>query len=688
METNQIKIEHSKSETSSYDLSTHHKDYRVFLSYRGKSAGKKFSEELYHYLIRDPFYSSRYGEIYYSLTEEKISNYKLDMKRVMKTVKFFVLPLTPGFFEGFQDADNSITRIEIQEALDAGSRFICIAFPGYNPELYRDLLYTIYGDKADRIVCEKLLEYNESNKFEIFQEIALALVIGDENFQGIGQRISALEPNVTLEFKSELEDPEAFPFYEKLYDVKSLTLLNYASSSFISGIDIAHSYEDHNPLKNWFTHALGTGEISVNMILTDPHSQAARDAAAYKMYPEDLSIKPEEIILSNMNKLVSFIKRKANAGIRLRIFLTQIALPYGIMMTRNKNPENNHIKVDLYAPVIEHDGKRPSFFLQERNPQTKAIYNFFKDNVIRIKNDYAYEFNGHPNIDWMYDPRIHIVHRGVINTETSPHTRDAFEKCIQARMPMEVDLLQLNDNAGTIVVGREEQEIIYEIETTQTENGLPGEKKVKKAIKKKLGDCTISDIRNYNRSKDTPDILTLDEFLNLVRGEVPLLLEIKTKNKATAELDPETERYVHRITRTLTEYLNSYSQIFRARYGTSSHGIAVHSSDYRVLPVIREQDCMIPCGIISTDFAKNYPNAKDLSDEFKAHHNDWQFLANLDPDFISYDVRELDNGIALEVKHALNIPLLAWTIKSKEQQKKASDYLCDNIIIEENINYL
>ena len=42
------------------------KEWRIFLSYRGNTEGKEFSERLYNYLTEDPMSKDKYGDIFYS----------------------------------------------------------------------------------------------------------------------------------------------------------------------------------------------------------------------------------------------------------------------------------------------------------------------------------------------------------------------------------------------------------------------------------------------------------------------------------------------------------------------------------------------------------------------------------------------------------------------------------------------
>lgn len=133
-------------------------EYRIFLSYRGSSAGQEFVSELYSYLTNDPLSEELYGKIYYSPVEKPLSDFKEGLSRLLKPVKFFILPLTKGFYDGFpanpndtERAEQSITYLEIKYAMENDTRFIAVPIDDY--ELTTDdinRLQTLYPGNADR----------------------------------------------------------------------------------------------------------------------------------------------------------------------------------------------------------------------------------------------------------------------------------------------------------------------------------------------------------------------------------------------------------------------------------------------------------------------------------------------------------------------------------------------------------
>ncbi len=395
--------------------------YRIFLSYRGettgKLTGKEFSKDLYFFLKESDFSRELLGDVYLSEFEDRSGDFKQMIPELMKHIEYFVIPFTEDFFSGFPEDDQdeerkqtSITYQELAHALENPNlSFINIDLQNRaeNP-IHADHLIRLFGkEKAERITTVKMLKATPENREEIFYEIFERVRMENES---LSSKINSLETNIYLDAKEELES-DRFPLYARLFNARSLTLLNFASSSFISGATIAKSYEQSDQMKKWFNTHLIEGKIIVNIILTDPHSPAAVDAARYKMYPEYLKIGKDQIILSNLNKLFEFKQKYPQAD--LHVYLTPVALPYGIMMVEfnGANKANNYMKVDLYAADIERDGKRPSFFLLEQNESTKSMYKFFKDNMERIRINDSRPYNGHPSIDWMEQKGGRIVHR-------------------------------------------------------------------------------------------------------------------------------------------------------------------------------------------------------------------------------------------------------------------------------------
>lgn len=180
--------------------------------------------------------------------------------------------------------------------------------------------------------------------------------------------------------KSEIE--ECIPLNVREKDAIEIRLVNYAGTSFLSNSEIADSYD--KKWTEWFDSALNGG-TKITLVLTAPNSYAAKDAEKYKMYPP-MGSKTEikDIIPKNIEKINKLYKEHKN--IKLAAYLTDIALPYAIFETRFKDSEDNHIKVDLYSPLMFNDDKRPSFMVYKKeNPKLYKHFSDVIDHIIYIQ---------------------------------------------------------------------------------------------------------------------------------------------------------------------------------------------------------------------------------------------------------------------------------------------------------------
>ena len=635
--------------------------WRIFLSYRGNTVGTdesiNFSNDMFEYMVSDPISQELYGDVYFSPKTDRFGDFKKSIPEIMSTVKFFVMPLTKNYFADFWDEKNdgpnkeSITYKEINSAIENQCRFICIAFDGFEDDL--NLYKQLFGDKYEIISTVKKVKYDPSKKEILMREI-VDYIVFNTSFKDASELISPLKKNIFLSFKGITEDKKDFPLLSKIHDIKTITLLNLASTAWLAGVEIAKIYEESDLLKRWFSRQLYNRNIDAEIIILDPYCNAAVDAAKHKMKPLKRTVPYDQIIATNINKVIKFFKDVPNT--HLNVYLTRISLPYGLMITSHYNHENDHIKVDIYSAEPSNDEQRPSFYILRSDENTKSIYDFFYDNAETIKTKYSRLLTTKADVSWMKNLRKPIIHKGIIDKGFLPHTKKSFDECIYRKYPMEVDLLELKD--GTIIVGRDDFDI--------SQYGY----------NKKLSECTKSELKKINAQAKGNVILGLSEFLELVGGRIPLLLEIKAQNG----LRTSSEKFLDRVISDIQDYLRSYAELFGNRYNTTSYGLAVHSANPNILRYIKNKDYLIPCGIISTNFEK----IKDIvGNDFYQMHQKKEFFNIFDPDFVSYDINYIDtNQDIIDFCYDKNIPLLFWTIRSDEEKIKSEEYYCDNIIVE------
>ena len=225
-----------------------------------------------------------------------------------------------------------------------------------------------------------------------------------------------------------------------------------------------------------------------------------------------------------------------------------------------------------------------------------------------------------------------IAHRGLHNEKMPENTIPAFENAIKNSYPIELDVQQIAD--GTLVVFHDKT-----LKRLTERDGY-----VKKLNKESL--------QEYKILGSEFSIPTFEEVLELVNGQVPLLIEIKNTGK------------VGELEKALWNVLKNYKGEF-----------AVQSFN----PFSLEW------------FKKNAPNvirgqiASYLSDQKNMSWFKKYFLRKMsfnkkisEPHFIAYDWHNLPNHYVNKFK---DLPLLAWTVKSQEEYLATLPH-CDNIIFE------
>lgn len=162
--------------------------YRNFICYRGgSSAGILFAEDIYHQAKAQ---ENAVGRTYYSLYKEdktEIRNFLNDPRDYLCEVVNFVMLLTKDFFDGFIIGDklneNSVTRIEIDEALKNDKlKFIPVVFPDFSWDGFtdgrrnKDIISELWGNNAmRRIVGSPPIPFFFQYKEHVIDQIVIEL---------------------------------------------------------------------------------------------------------------------------------------------------------------------------------------------------------------------------------------------------------------------------------------------------------------------------------------------------------------------------------------------------------------------------------------------------------------------------------------------------------------------------------
>ena len=219
--------------------------------------------------------------------------------------------------------------------------------------------------------------------------------------------------------------------------------------------------------------------------------------------------------------------------------------------------------------------------------------------------------------------RQDYAHRGLHDAATPENSLGAFTAAIAAGMGIECDVQRSGD--GQAMVFHD-----WELDRLTGERGP-------------LDHRNAAALTQVLLNAGTERIPTLREVLGLVRGRVPLLIEIKSKR------DYHVAASCLAVRRVLEGYQGPH---------------AVMSFDPRV----------------GQWFARHAPRTVRglvLSEEHdrgllgRARRHLWLWMAK--PDFLAYDVRDLPSSFA-EGQRARGLPLTTWTVNSPAKRVLAAEY--------------
>lgn len=165
----------------------------------------------------------------------------------------------------------------------------------------------------------------------------------------------------------------------------------------------------------------------------------------------------------------------------------------------------------------------------------------------------------------------------------------------------------------------------------------------------KVVDRTAAELGALSLKDTTDRILPLADFLAVLGGRVPLVLEIKS----TFEGDL-------RLTRRTVEVLKGYTG-----------PVAVKSFDPEIVVALRELAPDRPRGIIGQ---ANYehPEYARLSKEQKHAAANLLHFERSRPDFLSWQVKDLQNAAPYLCRHAAGLPVMTWTVRTPHDRELAA----------------
>jgi glycerophosphoryl diester phosphodiesterase len=225
----------------------------------------------------------------------------------------------------------------------------------------------------------------------------------------------------------------------------------------------------------------------------------------------------------------------------------------------------------------------------------------------------------------------YIAHRGFYNENAPENSLSAFKNAIKFAYPIELDVQQIED--GTIIV--------FHDMSLQRLTGKDGY--TKNLVKKDLKNLRINNTENH--------IPTLEEALDFIAGQVPVLIEIKNINK------------VGEMERAIWDILKNYNGEYAVQ---SFNPFSLEWFKNNAPKVLRGQLASFFKGENIAFYKKYFLKRMYFNKKVSQPH------------FIAYDAKSLPNRYVSKYK---SLPLLAWTIRSQEEYMRVLPH-CDNIIFE------
>lgn len=210
------------------------------------------------------------------------------------------------------------------------------------------------------------------------------------------------------------------------------------------------------------------------------------------------------------------------------------------------------------------------------------------------------------------------AHRGLWNDALPENSMAAFRHAVDNGFGMEMD----------VHLTRDDQLVIFHDDSLKRMCG----------VDKPICECTLEELRQYRLKGTEEGIPTFDEFLTMVDGRVPLIIEIKP-DKRIADL---------------CSHVHARLQKYHGPYCIESfHPLAVQWFRKNAPEIIRGQ---LANGLSNTPAAKRT----------------WlkRFLASLiqnvlgRPDFVAYD-HSTDRNLAMALMRVIKPHLVAWTVRSQ-----------------------
>lgn len=227
------------------------------------------------------------------------------------------------------------------------------------------------------------------------------------------------------------------------------------------------------------------------------------------------------------------------------------------------------------------------------------------------------------------------AHRGLHDEQRAENSLAAFRAAVDAGFGIEFDVRLCK--SGELV-------IFHDAELERVTS-----------VKGKVIDKTLGELRELRLSGTDDTIPTFDEVLDLVNGQVPLLIEIKEDFGEKGVAQKTAERL----------------KTYQGKYIVESFSPLALRKVKKALPDI----CR---GILSANFVSRPATKKYIYALLQRLR--FNFLAK--PDFIAYEHASFNNFTFRTVKKLFRPATFAWTITSPEEEQAAYAHGFDSVIFE------
>ncbi len=223
----------------------------------------------------------------------------------------------------------------------------------------------------------------------------------------------------------------------------------------------------------------------------------------------------------------------------------------------------------------------------------------------------------------------HYAHRGLFDndSEAPENSLAAFKKAVDAGYGIELD----------VQLSKDDKLVVFHDATLNRMCGIDG----------KVWDYTLEELKQFKLANSNESIPTFEEFLEVVDGKVPFILEFKLDRAQT------------RVCELANEVLKNYNGVYCIE---SFHPLALLWYRKNRPDVLRGQLC--------EEFFRN-PEFKGKLLYMILPYLPFNFLTK--PDFIAYNHKHWNN-ISNRLCKLLGALPVCYTIKSVEEYEKAKEH--------------